>query len=138
MKAHIVENGIIVNTVEVDSLDALPNLIDAAVGGIGWRYVSGELLEPLPVPITRDELKKTRQAAVAAIKVTVTGGKEFDGDEVSQTRMARAIIGLQAAGQTAITWTLADNTSTEVTLAELTEALILAGQEQARLWVLPE
>lgn len=85
----------------------------------------------------RDVAKRDRQAAVDAIKVTVSTGKTFDGDETSQTRMSRAIVGLQAAGVPTITWTLADNTSTEVTVAELTEALILAGQEQTRLWVLP-
>jgi hypothetical protein len=33
MRAHILENGVIVNTVEVDSLDALENLVDASNGG---------------------------------------------------------------------------------------------------------
>ena len=88
-------------------------------------------------PRTRDELKAARQAAVDSIKVTVTSGKIFDGDETSQTRMSRAIIGLQAAGVSSIDWTLGDNTSTLVTLAELTEALILAGRRQAELWPLP-
>lgn len=82
----------------------------------------------------RESAKASRAKAVAAIKVTTTSGKEFDGDETSQTRMARAIIGMQAANVTTITWTLADNTVVDVTLAELTEALILAGSEQAALW----
>lgn len=83
---------------------------------------------------TRPALKAARAEAVAAIKATVTSGKVFDGDEESQTRMARAIIGMQAAGVGTIDWTLADNTNTTVTLAELTEALILSGQQQAALW----
>lgn len=82
----------------------------------------------------REEWKQQRQAAVDAITVTVNG-KVFDGDEVSQTRMARAIIGMQAAQAATINWTLADNTVTQATVAELTEALILAGQRQAELWV---
>lgn len=85
----------------------------------------------------RYSAKAERAAAVAAITVTVTSGKTFDGDEDSQTRMARAIIGMQAANVTAITWTLADNTSVEVTLTDLTEALILSGQQQAALWPIP-
>ena len=55
-------------------------------------------------------------------------------DEDSQTRMSRAIIGLQAAGIAEIPWTLADNTVVAVTIEELTEVLILAGQKQAELW----
>lgn len=79
--------------------------------------------------------KAERQAAVDAIVVTTATGKTFDGDETSQTRMARAIVALQAAGAPSISWILADNTVTEATLAELSEALALAGAEQARLWV---
>lgn len=46
MKAHIIENGLVVNTIEVDSLDFLPNLIDGSIGGIGWRYIGGHLIPP--------------------------------------------------------------------------------------------
>lgn len=90
-----------------------------------------------PVP-TAEQLRATakqeRASAVAAIVVTTSTGKTFDGDETSQTRMARAIIGMQAASVGTINWTLANNQSVSVTVAELTEALILAGQEQAALW----
>ena len=96
----------------------------------------GSAFQPNPDRL-RDEFKAQRQAAVDAIKVTVNTGKVFDGDELSQTRMARAIVGMQAAGAPTIRWVLADNTPTEVTLAEITEALVLAGEEQARLWVMP-
>jgi len=46
MRAHIVENGVVVNTIIVDSLDALPNLIDGEIGGVGWRYENGTLIVP--------------------------------------------------------------------------------------------
>jgi hypothetical protein len=99
--------------------------------------------EPVPAPPTAEELaaqaraqaKTARAAAVEAITVTVNG-KVFDGDETSQTRMARAIVALQAAGVPSINWTLADNTVTDATLVELTEALILAGQAQAAIWTI--
>lgn len=83
----------------------------------------------------REQFKLNRTIAVSNITVTVNG-KVFDGDETSQTRMARAIIGLQAASVNTINWTLADNTNVQVTLQELTEALILSGQRQAELWVM--
>lgn len=51
MNAHIIENGTITNTIEVESLDFLPNLIDASIGGgTGWGYVDGTLIPPLPTP----------------------------------------------------------------------------------------
>lgn len=82
-----------------------------------------------------EQKKATREESVARIRVTTASGKVFDGDETSQTRMARAVVALQAAGQTETLWVLADNTPATVTLAELAEALALAGAEQTRLWV---
>ncbi len=40
MKAHIIENGVVVNTILVDSLDALPGvtLVEATEGSIGWLF----------------------------------------------------------------------------------------------------
>lgn len=86
---------------------------------------------------TRNEAKLVRQRSVDAIKVTANG-KVFDGDEISQGRMARAIIGLQAAGLPTIEWVLADNTVTQATVAELTEAMILAGRAQGAVWIINE
>lgn len=102
-------------------------------------------LEPFPDPLDAQaaqaalaqQAKAAREQAVARIKVTTSNGKTFDGDEVSQTRMARAVVALQAAGQSETVWVLADNTPATVTLAELAEALALAGAEQTQLWVAP-
>ena len=81
--------------------------------------------------------KAERTAAVEAIKVTTTSGKEFDGDETSQGRMSRAILAGQIAGITSCTWVLANNVPTTVTLAELSEALSLAMQAQGAIWAEP-
>jgi hypothetical protein len=97
--------------------------------------------KPEPPPPTPEEIlaakKAERQAIVDAITVTTSTGKVFDGDEIAQGRMARAI---QVAGiveQTECTWVLADNVPTTVTLAELQEALALAMQAQADVWAAP-
>lgn len=79
--------------------------------------------------------KVNRDESVSHIRVTTASGKTFDGDETSQTRMARAVVALQAAGQTQTLWVLADNVPTTVSLDELAEALALSGAEQTRLWV---
>lgn len=80
--------------------------------------------------------KLNRQSQVDQIKVTTQSGKTFDGDEVSQTRMARAILALNGTNTLSTIWVLADNTPTQVTAAELTEALALAGAAQAAIWVI--
>lgn len=46
MKAHVIENGVVVNTIQVNSLDFLPNLVEASEGGIGWSYSNGVFTEP--------------------------------------------------------------------------------------------
>lgn len=115
--------------------------VDIKTGKVTQREMTPEEQAALPVPTpeeleqqAREAFKAQRQILVDNIKVTV-GDKTFDGDEVSQTRMARAITVL-LEGETVL-WVLADNTSTQCTKAELIEALRLAGEEQTRLWVMP-
>jgi hypothetical protein len=59
MKAHVIENGKVVNTIVVDSLDFMPNLVEATEGGIGWSYADGVFTPPDPVsvPVTLDVLE---------------------------------------------------------------------------------
>lgn len=84
----------------------------------------------------RNTAKIQRQLQVENIKVTTTSGKTFDGDETSQNRMARAVIALEAMSVPSTIWVLADNTPTMATVAELKEALALAGAAQAAVWVI--
>lgn len=51
MRAHIIENGVIVNTIEVEDLNSINNffLIDASLGGrIGDKYEGGEFISQAP------------------------------------------------------------------------------------------
>ncbi|MFY1969567.1 hypothetical protein ACOTHT_30675 [Achromobacter xylosoxidans] len=53
MRAHIVMGGVVVNTIELLSLEDYPAedgqlVIDGATGGIGWLYRDGQLQEPEP------------------------------------------------------------------------------------------
>lgn len=76
--------------------------------------------------------KASRTEAVANIKVIVDG-MEFDGDETSQTRMARAISVMDDAGTKL--WVLANDEPAMVTKAQFVQALRLAGEAQTSLWV---
>ena len=68
MKAHVIENGAVVNTIEVDSLDFIPNLVEATEGGIGWSYSNGVFTAPAD-EITDDEkalsVRRRRDALLA-------------------------------------------------------------------------
>ena len=99
---------------------------------------------PAPTPEEQAEqelaqAKAERADAVSRITVTVDG-LVFDGDETAQDRMARAITMFQANNlpvdyQT--DWVLADNTIAKVTVTQLSQALLLAGQAQTALWTVP-
>lgn len=112
-------------------------LIAPGMVAMTQEEVDAHINPPPTVEQIRAEAKATRSDLVAAIKVTTQAGNTFDGDEVSQGRMARAIIALQATGTPSVTWVLADNSVLQASAAELSQALALAGAAQAAVWVLP-
>ena len=78
--------------------------------------------------------KAVREDYVKRIVVEVDG-MMFDGDEVSQDRMARSIIALNLGEK--VQWVLADNTIKMVTRAQLREALRKSGEAQTAIWADP-
>lgn len=81
----------------------------------------------------KEEWKADRQEKVDAIVVEIDGMK-FDGDELSQGRMARAA-GLAETPDETVRWILADNTVADVTADQLKRAARAAGREQEKLWI---
>ena len=79
--------------------------------------------------------KKVKERSVSSILITTVAGKIFDGDELSQDRMLRAIRIAEITGNTTTQWKLADNSIVEVTLDELKEALSLAGDQISNIWL---
>jgi hypothetical protein len=135
MRYVIVDGGVVVNAIHCDAgFAASIGAIRSDTAMIGDEQDGDEFKPPAPAPKSREELKREREERVRAIKVTTASGRIFDGDEVSQGRMTRAITALDAAGQADTMWILADNTPVSVSVAELEEALILAGQAQTALW----
>jgi len=77
----------------------------------------------------------TKQQLVSEIIVTTTTGKVFDGDELSQDRMLRALAIADLNGQTETQWKMADNSVQTVTREDLKEALTLAGLAMSEIWI---
>ena len=74
MRAHIIESGVVVNTIEVESLDFMPGLVEATAGGIGWTFDGTNFAPPPePEPIvapaepTKEQLLAELQALTAKI-----------------------------------------------------------------------
>jgi len=75
--------------------------------------------------------KEVRDILVLVIKVNYNGDV-YQGDEVSQSRMSRAVLSMTP--EDTIRWKTADNKEVVLTRSDLSEILRLAGQEQTRLW----
>ena len=85
--------------------------------------------------LERETAKAQRDITTAEILVTTAAGNVFNGDEVSQSRLSRAIMALQLTGTLTTHWVLANNVAVEVGVPELAEALALSGAAQTALWV---
>ena len=76
MKAHVITDGKVTNTIIVDSLDFMPGLVEATAGSIGWDYVDGQFVDNRPVPpeivptpeLTKEQLLAEVQALLAKIE----------------------------------------------------------------------
>lgn len=115
--------------------DAPPGMTPLWTGSEWATVPAPEPAQPSPEQL-REQAKAARASAVEAITVTTSAGHTFDGDETSQTRMTRAILVLSTGAAASVPWVLADNTVITADIAELTEALALAGAAQAALWVI--
>ncbi len=79
-----------------------------------------------------DDWKTKRQTAVENIEV-VYYGATFQGDEISQGRMSRAIIALPD-DETTIEWIAKNNNAVNLTRVELKAILADAGNQQSAIW----
>jgi hypothetical protein len=72
MRAHQIENGVVVNTIIVDSLDFMPNLVEATEGGPGWKYDGTTFTEPEPEPTPAPApTKEQLMAQLAALSAQI-------------------------------------------------------------------
>jgi hypothetical protein len=84
MRAHVVENGKVTNTIIVDDLNVLPNLIEAQEGEIGWLYIDGVFSPPprdleaewLKILLKRDSLLSESDVRVIPELWAVMSGSE--------------------------------------------------------------
>ena len=86
----------------------------------------------------QEKVLKTRlicSEQVNTLKVETSYGHIFDADELSQSRIQKALYLLNLENKDSIEWILADNSKAEIFKPELEEALTLAIKKQAEIWV---
>ena len=71
MIAHQIKNGLVVNTIVVDSLDVLPDLVEATEGGIGWSYSNGVFTAPTP-SVPQETTSQTKEELLAELQALTT------------------------------------------------------------------
>lgn len=109
----------------------------------GDYYEAVAIPEPTAEELEAQALAQAKaERAEAVSKITVeVDGMVFDGDEEAQTRMGRTVSAALALGvdinTEKRTWVLHDNTVAQPTIAQLAEALRLAGEAQTKLWTVP-
>lgn len=89
MKAHIIKNGIVANTIEIDSLDSMPNLISAETGGaIGDTWDGAKFIKPI-VSISKEQ----RKEELAALRYQKeTAGIEVNGMRIKTDRESQSLL----------------------------------------------
>ena len=138
VKYAIIESGVVINIVESSAEFAeSQGWIDADGLSIGDIKTATGFIAPEKIiddAALREAEKIQRDITTAKILVTTAAGNVFNGDEVSQNRLSRAIMALQLTGTLTTHWVLANNVATEVGVPELAEALALSGAAQTALW----
>ena len=82
MKAHIIENGRVVNTIVVESLDVIHGLVDASNGGlIGDFYQDGQFITSISV-IDPLEYKQNRATEYPPITDYIDGVVKGDQAQI--------------------------------------------------------
>lgn len=113
----------------IDIENPVSNYIKKEDGTI--EAVFRELLDEELLPFALKEKKDLRTLLVASIELEYSG-IVYQGDEISQDRISRAINGLPN-DTTTIPWKAKDNSSQELTRLDLKEILFLAIKEQTRI-----
>jgi hypothetical protein len=105
MKAHVIENNIVTNTIIVDSLDFLPNLVEATEGGIGWSYVDGVFTAPADTRTDEEIASIVRRKR--NIKLTESDWTQVDDAPVNKAAWATYRQALRdVPAQTGFPWTI--------------------------------
>lgn len=78
MRAHVMNGDVIVNTIVVDSLDVIPNLIDAAIGGKIGDSIENGVVVPAQVPVRTKADIQGEIDAIERATLANRGGRELD------------------------------------------------------------
>lgn len=92
MKAHLIENGIVINTIVVNSLDDYPNLISTELGGNIGDFWDGNVFTTPSRYATLEEAVIAKLTELAAYRFErETAGITINGTTIKTDRESRAL-----------------------------------------------
>ena len=103
MKAHIIEDGLVTNTIVVDSLDFMPNLVEATEGDIGWSYSDGVFTAPV-ITLTAEEIRSLRDAKLTKSDWTQVADAPVDKTAWATYRQSLRDVPGQSGFPNEVTW----------------------------------
>ena len=118
MRAHVIKNGKVVNTIEVESLDFMPDLIEASIGTIGDLWDGVAFTHPAP-DMVAIKAAKWEQIKAERDRLTQNGGYYvaphwYHSDIFSRTQQLGLIL-LGANIPAGTLWKTLDNGLIEMT-----------------------
>ena len=142
MRAHVIENGIISNTIEVESLSVIPGLV-AAVGNesVGWRYDGNTFSAPAADPTALrtahwEEIKRERDRRTQQGGYQVAG-KWYHSDTFSRTQqMGLVMMGAGIPG--GLQWKTMDGSFVTMTQTLAGQVFAAAAASDAALFARAE
>jgi hypothetical protein len=100
MRAAVIENGVVTNVIEVESLDVFPGLVDATSAQIGDIWDGATFTAPAPITPTIEQYT----AAVQQHLDTKAQERNYDGILSACTYVTSTNAQFQAEGQACVAW----------------------------------
>jgi len=93
MRAHVIENGRVINTIIVESLDCIPNLVDAEQGGNIGDLWNGQIFIKPPRYASAQDAQDDKISALAAYSYDrETAGITVEGVVIRTDRESQAMV----------------------------------------------
>lgn len=139
MRAHVIENGVVVNTIEVEDLEVFPNLVDAELGGqIGDAWDDEVFTSPSGETLAEKRARIWEDIKVYRDHLVQTGGYKagahwYHSDTFSRTQQIALVI-MGASIPVGITWKTLDNGYVPMTQSLAGQIFAAAAAQDAALF----
>ena len=142
MRAHVIENGVVVNTIEVESLADFPGAVEAVGSeGIGWSYSGGTFIAPaVDIELLKsrywESIKSERDRRTQAGGYQVAG-KWYHSDTFSRTQQMGLVM-LGANVPAGLQWKTMDGSFVTMTQTLAGQVFAAAAASDAALFARAE